>query len=310
MSAGALLRVPAAFAAATQAREGDAGRRWLQALPELVATLLERWALTLDAVHGEARHGYVALVLPVRTAGHEPAVLKVTWRDPESEHEALALAAWDGGAVRLLEADSEAGALVLERLDPARDLHALPHEPATAVAGRLLADLRRPAPGPVPALSARAAGWARELPQRWARLGQPLPHRHLDAAVAVCRELGPEDRRLLLHGDLHYANVLAGSRQPWLAIDPKPLAGDPAFEMVPLLRSRWPELAASGDLPRAVRRRLAVAADAAQVDRDRARRWALARAVDDGLWFLEHRQRGAAGISLAIADALAAGPAR
>lgn len=302
MTAPARLQVPAAFAAATAAREGEAGRRWLETLPVLIGALLERWELTVD---GDAVHGYVAVVLPVRTAEREAAVLKVTWRDPETEHEALALATWSGqGAVRLLRADGEAGALLLERLDPSRDLHRLAHEQATTVAGRLLAELHQPAPAPISALSALVAGWARELPQRWDRLGRPLPSRDLDEAVTTCRELGPENQRLLLHNDLHYGNVLAGTRRSWLAIDPKPLAGDPAFEIVPLLRNRWQDLVASGDVPRAVRRRLAVAADAAQVDRERARRWAHARAVEDGLWFLEHHEQRSADISIALTGAL------
>ncbi len=54
----------------------------------------------------------------------------------------------------------------------------------------------------------------------------------------------------LLHADLHYANVLAGDREPWLAIDPKPLSGDPHYELLPMLWNRWDELAAA---PRGVR---------------------------------------------------------
>ena len=79
------------------------GDAWLDRLPGLVRTSLQRWELTPD---GPARHGVCALVLPVRRGGGEAAVLKVAWPHPEARHEHLALQLWGGhGAVRLLAAD-------------------------------------------------------------------------------------------------------------------------------------------------------------------------------------------------------------
>ncbi len=66
----------------------------------------------------------------------------------------------------------------------------------------------------------------------------------------------------LIHADLHYENVLAAEREPWLVIDPQPMSGDPHYELAPLLWNRWDELpatcaAASDALPRRGRRRRA-----------------------------------------------------
>ena len=51
----------------------------------------------------------------------------------------------------------------------------------------------------------------------------------------------------LIHGDLHYENVMAADREPWLAIDPKPMSGDPHYEIAPMLWNRFEELAAPGE---------------------------------------------------------------
>src|SRR5690606_10428198 len=74
----------------------------------------------------------------------------------------------------------------------------------------------------------------------------------------------PGDR--LLHWDLHYDNVLAGEREPWLAIDPKPLAGDPGFDLLPALDNRWDDVVAGGDVRRAVLRRFDLLVEALGLD--------------------------------------------
>jgi hypothetical protein len=112
-----LLGVPAQFAADTLAREGEAAWAWLARLPELVGELCARWGLR---VTGDPMHGYMALVVPV-LRGDSRYALKVSWIDGETLNEAAALALWNGGgAVRLLDADDAAGALLLEWLDPRR----------------------------------------------------------------------------------------------------------------------------------------------------------------------------------------------
>ena len=89
---------------------------WLDRLPGLVRDLLDEWQLTVD---GDPTHGACALVLPVRTAGKRPAVLKVSWPHQEARYEHLALQHWHGnGAVQLVRADPRRFALVLERLHP------------------------------------------------------------------------------------------------------------------------------------------------------------------------------------------------
>jgi streptomycin 6-kinase len=281
------LIVPAEFAEAVAAQHGDAGRAWIAELPAVVESHLDRWALAPD---GAALHGYIGMVLPVRRADGSRAGLKVSWLDGGPCWEAEALAAWGGrGAVRLLERNDAAGVLLLEWLDPTRSVGELDRLAAAAVAGELCRRLDAPAPPGMPGLEETAARWVRELPDTWERLGRPFERRWLDAAVATCRELGPGQPRRLLHGNLRFGHILRAERESWLAIDPNGMAGDPAYEVAPLLGQLCAGLAAEFDRRAAVRTRLAAFTDAAGVDYERARRWAQAYLVEQALWCREHQ---------------------
>jgi streptomycin 6-kinase len=281
------LIVPAEFAERIAGQHGDAGRVWIDGLPAAVESHLDQWALAPD---GPAMYGYVGMVLPVRRAAGGRAGLKVSWLDGDRCWEADALAAWDGrGAVRLLERDDPAGLLLLEWLDPDRSVAELDRLTAAGVVGDLCRRLDQPAPAGLPALEETAARWIEELPAAWERLGRPFDRRWLDAALATCRELGPRQPCRLLHGNLRFGHVLRAEREPWLAIDPNGMAGDQAYEVAPLLGQLCSGLAAEPDRRAAVAARLAAFTDAAGVDHQRARGWALAYLVDQALWCREHQ---------------------
>ncbi|GAA1968448.1 streptomycin 6-kinase [Nocardioides panacihumi] len=245
---------------------------WIDGLPAVVRDLLEEWELSAD---GEATHGNTALVVPVRTATGDAAVLKVGWPHPEAEHEALALQRWGGrGAVRLLRADPHRWAMLLERLQP-EDLTDVWDLRACEIVGGLYGRLHVPAPPQMLTLSAQASRWADEL----AALGRsaPVPHRLVDQARALARSFAadPATDGTLVHTDLHFENVLAAGREDWLAIDPKPLSGDPHFELAPMLWNRFDELA--GRVRQGIRDRFFALVDAAGLDEDRARDWVVVR---------------------------------
>jgi streptomycin 6-kinase len=108
-------------------------------------------------------------------------------------------------------------------------------------------------------------------------------------AVSLGRDLvaDPASVGVLIHSDLHYFNVLAADREPWLAIDPKPISGDPHYEVAPLLWNRWDEVVGSGDVRVAVRRRFHTVVDAAGLDEERARDWVVVRMLHNAMWELE-----------------------
>jgi len=270
------------------ARRGADWADWLDRLPSLAGELLEEWQLTPD---GDPTHGHTALVVPVRTAGGRPAVLKVAWPHWEAEHEHLALQHWHGnGTVQLLRADPRRFALLLERLHP-EDLGDVWDVEACEIVAGFYQRLHVPAPPQLVTLSSCVRRWSDEL----AALPRdaPLPRRLVEQAVALGRDLASDDGTdgRLVHTDLHYANVLAGDREPWLVIDPKPVAGDPHYEVAPLLWNRWDEVVASGSVRDAVRRRFHAVVDAALLDEDRARDWVVVRELHNVLWAIEDAQR-------------------
>ncbi|MDQ4008324.1 MAG: aminoglycoside phosphotransferase family protein [Actinomycetota bacterium] len=279
--------VPEHFADMIEIREGEEGEAWVAALPGQVDSLLASWGLSLD---GETRFGYVGIVVPVRCADDTPAALKVSYPDADSAGEAPTLSAWDGdGSVRLLAQDESGFALLLERLEPDRSLFAVPVDEGVSTLGALLSRLHRTAaPAGLARLADQSRRWLDTIPPRWDRHLRTADARLLDAALATLREVGPCAGDALLHGDPHYGNVLAGTREPWLVIDPKGLAGDPEFEVAPALWNRVDELVLADDPRRAIRRRTDQLCEAAGLDRGLAYRWTVVRAVEDVLWRMEH----------------------
>ena len=190
----------------------------------------------------------------------------------ESEHESAALELWDGdGAVRLLRHDADAHALLLERCVPGTPLSAVGQDAALDVFVELLPRLWKPAGEPFRSLADEAAWWAEYLPgQDWSSAPELL-----EAALEALRELpGTQGEQVLLHQDLHAENVLAAAREPWLAIDPKPLTGEREFGIAPIVRSR--EL---GHSRRDVLHRFDRLTAELDLDRERARGWAIAQTV-------------------------------
>ncbi|MFD9368985.1 aminoglycoside phosphotransferase family protein [Streptomyces sp. NPDC060020] len=277
---------------------GDAGREFIAALPGRAARFLERWELRCT---GPAMHGVTALVLPVERADGSAAVLKLVALDEESAGEPVALRAWAGrGCVRLLEHDAETGTLLLERLDERRHLSALARRDArraVGVVGELLARLTAvPAPAGLRGLGEIAARMLEDVPRAVGLLAQERERRVLRDCAAAMAEVAAEPGDRLLHWDLHYDNVLAGGREPWLAIDPKPLAGDPAFDLLPAIVNNF--------RAQEVRWRFDLLTEAVGLDRERARAWTLGRVLQNCLWDLEDGEVHLDEAQLTVAEAL------
>ena len=250
-------------------------------LPPGVRGQLDEWELTAD---GPVTHGAASTVVAVRTSDGTLAVLKIASPAVESEHEHLALRRWGGaGAVRLLRADPHRHALLLERLST-QNLDALWDVEACEVVAALYRRVHVPPLPQLRSLTTLVEQWVsdfEDLPR-----GAPIPHRLVEQAIAAARELtADQDGGVVLHGDLHYGKVLAGEREPWLAIGPKPMNGDPHFEIAPMLWHRWDEL--EGYVRGGIRTRLHALVEAAGFDESRARAWVLVRVVHQAVHVLE-----------------------
>jgi streptomycin 6-kinase len=203
--------------------------------------------------------------------------------DDSTLDEATALATWGGrGAVQLLAAKPDEGVMLLERLDATRSLEDIGIEEAIRVAGGLLRRLAIPAPPGIRTLATWADAYCQSAEARWERFGRPFARQLLEQTTAFAGANGPHSANLLVNHDLHYANVLAGAREPWLVIDPKIIAGDPEYGIAQMLWRRSDEIDAHGGLDR----QFAAIVEAAELDEELARRWTLVRTVDYWLWGL------------------------
>jgi streptomycin 6-kinase len=285
---------PAVFAEATIHREGESGIRWINALPKLVDRLLNQWRCAPDGAVG---HGGVALIVPVRTEAGEAAVMKVSFAHPGNIHEPFALEAWNGkGAIRLLHRDDANYAMLLERAG-ATSLASLGEtDPVMRVAGELSRQLAIPAPAPCPPLVGQLSDWHQDIERGSVDLPGLFDNEVIAHALATLSS-GDDGAGVLIHGDLHAGNILQSERAGWLAIDPKGYAGDRAFDagiVVKWMVVRMLQGVSEHDLSdRAVDRALAVYAEAAEVDRDRARAWAQVHALQGAFWSRRHGIRRA-----------------
>jgi streptomycin 6-kinase len=249
---------------------------WLAQLPDFGGDLEKRWSLALGPAFDSGRSAWVA---PVKLADGSDAVLKIGMPHSESEHEIDGLRFWNGKpTVRLLDADRKLGAMLLERCEPGLGLWMQPKPEQDLVLGGVLKRLRRmPAdPHPFRHLSVMVAGWSKETladAGHWSDAGQGPDAGLVREGLRLLAELaGTATREVLLATDLHAGNVLRAQREPWIAIDPRPYVGDPAYDATQhLLNSATP-----GSDPDATIRGFA---EIAELDPERVRLWTFARAA-------------------------------
>jgi len=256
------------------------GAAWIESLPALVRDVAREWDLDIGPVLEPG--GVLSWIAPVG----DDRLLKLSWPDDELRYEAEALLRWDPSvAVRVLRHDVDRFALLLERLSPATPLGDQWDDTTIAVAVELLPKLWVSADAPFRRLADQATRWAAVARERWEAIGDVLPAKVLDTGIGLLEDL-PDDETFLLHGDFHPGNVLLDADRGWIAIDPKPMVGDRAFDATALVAHGVTDI---GHL----RRRLAQVSDALDLDRERLLAWTLARhvhwvlweyAVDDGGW--------------------------
>jgi streptomycin 6-kinase len=185
--------------------------------------------------------------------------------------------------------------LLLERLSPGTMLSTLENdEQATTIAVTVMQQLWRPVPTQhsFPSTAKWAAGLQRLRVQFDGGYG-PFPPQLVETAEALFADLfASQDTTCLLHGDLHHYNILRAEREPWLAIDPKGVTGEPAYEVGALLRNPWPGLLEGTDPERVLSRRVDQLAEELSLDRQRLLMWGTAQAVLSAWWNYEDFQGG------------------
>jgi streptomycin 6-kinase len=255
----------------------------------------ETWEITLGVPNPDVYPGNV--VYRCTLGDGTLAVIKTEPYRPDDDEfltgiDAMLLYAGRGMA-RVLRFDRDARVVLMELVEPGETLWDVPIERALAAAASVMAKLREGAPDDTfPDVRAYHRAWPNHL-----RLyGSPGP---IDADLFVMGErlflelCDSSADHVVLHGDLHYGNVLSSDREGWLAIDPKGLSGEPCYEVGDLFRNRVEELFEAPDPVAAMRWRVEALADMTGFDRERIRLWALSQAVLSEIWNVDDPARAA-----------------
>ena len=215
---------------------GEMGQQWINQLPLLLAKYEEKWQLTLGKPFANLSFNYVT---DARLSDGTPVVLKCGVPNKELMQEAAALQHFNGcGAVKLLQSDAAQGVLLLEKVTPGIMLEDNNQpENATEYAVNVMHKLHRPIhdTSPFPSLQDWFQGF-NHLYEHFNGTTGPFPNALIERAQNISHDLLTSmTKQVLLHGDLHYANILFSDTKGWLAIDPKGVIGEPEYE-IPLPR--------------------------------------------------------------------------
>lgn len=253
----------------------------------------DTWALTLGEPYLDVYPGNV--VYRCTLADGTPAVIKTEPYRPDDDEfmpgvESMLL--YDGrGMARVLEFDRDERVVLMERVVPGETLWTAPIDLALEAAASVMAKLRMPPPDDsFPNVRAYHRAW----PNHRRVYGGPGP---IDVDVFELAErlflelCDSSEGPVVLHGDLHYGNLLSSDREGWVAIDPKGLSGEPCYEVGDLFRNRVDELYEASDPVAAMRRRVEMLADLTGFDRERIRLWSFAQAVLSEVWTADDPRR-------------------
>lgn len=271
------------------ALRGDAGKKWLRDLPQIIKLYEQKWNIKSFSPF-DLTYNYVA---PAQTTEGKHVVLKISFPDNKefiSEIEALNF--FDGqGSVRVLQEDRDHLAMLLEKAEPGTRVREVSsdNEQITLVAA-LLKRLHKPISLENIFVFPTISDWAKAFDRyikTFSKKSGPVANWMFDKAEEIFTQY-PKDKKelVLLHGDLHSDNVLS-SKRGWLAIDPKGVVGEREFELGAYLRNPYYDYPKGSDYKKLEKNRIIQFSEELGFDKKRILGWAFACAVISLLWFLE-----------------------
>ena len=277
------MNLPPAFVNNVSAAFGNPGRIFLADLPDLISEACQLWNL----IPGKPFLLSFNYVCTVTRMDGSPAVLKIGVPNSELTSEMNTLRVYAGkGACRLLDAASERGMLLLERLQPGTMLATLEDdERATEIAADVMQAILRSVPEGDGFLSLRK--WFDELNNLRPRFGGgtgPFPERTVKIVEEMIRDLFAEGGpQVLLHGDFHHYNILFSERG-WLVIDPKGVTGPAEYEVGAFLLNPWGGILNEVEAIQQTQRRISILAERLGFDRQRMWAWAVCYSLLSAWW--------------------------
>jgi len=262
---------------------------WLTAFPSYLKQLETTWNLRVLNLVEDLSFNIVAFV---EGEDGTPYVLKMSPPNEEFRQEVVALKLYDGdGIAKLIRADKQGGAMLLERLRPGVSFWRTDDdELATRTCAELLLQLWRPVEDMSPFRDLQS--WTRALPAYLEQNpnGGALPQNFARKANDLLTELLQEQTDpVLLHADLHHGNILSATRQPYLAIDPKGIVGARAFDVTAFLRNPY-DLTKRADFKRVLETRLSIFSEMLGLSKEELARWGYMFCALSSCWCAEDLQ--------------------
>lgn len=268
---------------------GAKAEQWFSELPNLLERFQQLWDIRL--LNPVPNLSYNLVYFAENNADQSKVIFKAGVPNPDLENEIRALHYFAGhGCSELLKYDMAAGVMLLEQAIPGGMLDTLTlqglDDQAVYICADVIDQLHAPAivtPDlrKLPKLSDRLLEYkqVRDVlaanPSRY----QAFDLNAFNKAEQLFSELSATTTEsVVLHGDLHHYNILSARREPWLAIDPKGIIGDPAFELAAFMINPLPQIASMANLKDLLARRIRLFHEVLGYSEQRIRDWCVAHA--------------------------------
>ncbi len=296
-----MIHIPSSLRENILTTYSEQGRLWLEALPSLVETYLQLW--NLDVI-GKIENQTFNFVLRVRLRQDGThAILKAGPHKKGRLREAEMLLAYNSGglAPALLNFSEKDGILLLAAVEPGDSLESalvggsisevLSTEKAALMMTQVLNQVTlRSANKKISSIEIWGLGFEKFL--RESCRGILFPPTLIERADEVFKFLhSTSTEQILLHGDLHHANILLNGRGDLLLIDPKGVYGDPAFEVGAFMRNPIQTLCDHPALDQILIERISIFSDVLKLDRQRIWGWSFSQSVLAAIWTVEDKSR-------------------
>ena len=113
------------------------------------------------------------------------------------------------------------------------------------------------------------------------------PEKVARAKMFFAELVEPIEKKILLHGDIHFDNILSAKREPFLLIDPKGIIGEMGYEIAIFLNDLADWTSHLKNQKEFLDKAVEKFAKAFNIDEKKLRKWAFAFAVLSAWWMME-----------------------
>lgn len=209
---------------------GKKGELWLEKLPKIIYTVIERWSITDFEIVENLSINFLGFG---KSKQYGDVVIKICGPHPEKYTEIKSLTIFNGNNFcNCYDYDMELGAILLERILPGADLKTITNRDLQLkIASELISKtpMKVESNYGIPTFGERA-NKAFKRARKENKVGERMLE-FIDLSEVMISEIEQSNRaKYLLHGDLHHLNILKDKKGNWKAIDPHGVIGVPCME--------------------------------------------------------------------------------